>query len=747
MKATQRICGFLFSIAMILILMVTAFDLAVYGDYGFFQTEYEKYNVLEDLDMEMDDVMEVTVHMMDYLRDRNDDMQIQTTVAGETRDFFNEQDLFHMDEVKDLFLGVYHIRTISIVVCLVCLAILLATKTNGKTLFLCFQLSLALFFGLAAVLGIIVAVNFSKAFVIFHHIFFDNDLWLFDPATDLMINMLPEGLFMDFSIRILSTFAILLALFEAILLLVRKMDKKKMSKQAVKGAAAALILNMSAMTLAQPAMAVESLQTESISASSAAAVQTIASADTLTAPGDDLTSLPDWPAGPSVSADAAILIDARTGNILYSKNSDTAYPPASITKILTALIACEQSSLSETVTFSHNAVYDLPWDSSIVGFSEGEQVMMRDCLYGLLLKSGNEAANGIAEHIGGTTEAFAEMMNERAKEAGATNSNFVNPHGLHDDNHYTTAHDMAMILRDAIHNDAFLEIASTSYYEIEPTNINADGYRFSAGHRMLNKNRDEYYEYAVAGKTGYTSKAGNTLVTYAKKGDMELICVIMHSIQTHYADTRTLCEYGFNNFTCYNAAQEDTTYNNEHVGFFSFLSSAFENTPVSVTLGDSYIILPSTVPFSSLDSYLEYNETGEESTEANSNLLGYVHYEYQGVEVGKAPLLLVSQTAEEPGGTSGSGTLTPGESSATETTASDSPLETKPASEENGKKVVAINIWHLFGYLFLGALFLLVASILIRYYSPKQRRIRKARQMRRIYMSDEKRRKKRRELR
>lgn len=748
MKILHRSFGFLYSFAIILILLVTAFDVACYADYGFFEKEYQKYGVLEDLSMEMDDVMEVTAHMMDYLRGREKSMQITTTVNGQPRDFFNDQDLFHMAEVKDLFLGMFHIRTGAVVVLVVSLLVLFAIRAEGRTLFRCFQASLILFFVLIAILGLAIAVNFSQAFVLFHHIFFDNDLWLFDPATDLMINMLPEGLFMDFAIRILGFFALFLILFEGAFVLLRFQGARQKKRT---GQAAALLLAfcLSSLSIAPPALA------------------------------DDLTTLPGWPEAPEVQADAAILIDARTGNILYAKDIYTAYPPASITKVLTALLACEQSNLTDTVVYSHYAIFSMPFDASKVGFSEDEAVSMRDSLYGLMLKSGNEAAVGIAEHIAGSEEAFCERMNERAAQAGATNSNFVNTNGLPDDNHYTTCYDMAMIMQDAVQNDTFLEISSTLNYEIAPTNIQPDGYTFSNSHRMLNPNRDEYYEYAVAGKTGYTSKAGNTLVTYAKNGDMELICVILHSLQTQYNDSRALFEYGFQNFTCYNTALEDTTYNNEGMGFFSFLSSTFDNSPLSVQLDDCYILLPSSVPFSSLDSRLEYAE----EEDAGSNILGYVHYEYEGIEVGVSALKLIIQTDEAlsgtdtapgfgafPGSTSApgesgqGGTTFPGEdsqggttfpdtTSAIPETASGNPdnsAETSPSASGTpaSKTVITINIWDLCGYIFLAVLAFLVIGLLIRHYSPKQRRIRKAREMRRIYMSGErKKKKKRKELR
>ncbi len=716
MKAAHKLFGFLSSFAIIFILLVTAFDVACYSDFGFFEKEYEKYGVLDNLNMEMDDVMDVTRHMMDYLRGREDSMQITTTVNGERMEFFNDQDLFHMAEVRDLFLGMFRIRTVSIVILIISLIALFATGGGGRTLFRCFQYSLCIFIGLAAVLGIIVAVNFSEAFVIFHHLFFDNDQWLFDPATDLMINMLPEGLFMDFTVRILGFFVLFLVLLEAVFLLVRRIKKRGLPRLRT---ASCILLALCLFYTAMPGQALA----------------------------DDLTGLSEWPDGPSVQADAAILMDARTGNILYAKNIDTPYPPASITKIVTALIACEQANLSDTVVYSHNAVYSLPWDSSIVGFSEDEAVSMKDSLYGLMLASGNEAAIGIAEHIAGSSEAFAQMMNDRARQAGATNSNFVNANGLHDENHYTTCRDMALIMKDAIQNDAFLEIASAATYDIGPTNINPDGYHLQTSHRMLLENREEYYEYAVAGKTGYTSNAGNTLVTYAKNGDMELICVILHSVQTHYSDTRTLLDYGFSNFTCYNAAKEDSTYTDSNLNFFSFFSSAFENLPVSVELDDSYITLPSTIPFSSLTSHLEYSEAGEDE----DNVLGYVCYEYQGIEVGRAALRLTSvPLADNSGETAGAGGGTAGGETAGAESQSPStqPYSGETAPAEDSPRVITINVWHLCGYIFLAVLAFLLIGLFIRYYSPRQRRKRKARRMRRIYTSDEhRRRKKRRELR
>lgn len=722
MKIAHKIAGLMASISIVLVLLTTAFDLAVYGDYGFFKKEYVKYEIQDNLPMEMDDIMLVTEHMMEYLRGRESDMQITTTVAGQAREFFNEQDLFHMAEVKELFLGMYRLRMWGLAALALAVIAMAAARTGFSSFFRMFQFTLAGFVVLIVVLGGLIAINFDRVFVIFHHIVFDNSAWLFDPATDLMINMLPEGLFMDFTVRILVCFAVFLAAVEGALILVnRRMKKKAIKKQAEKAAGKATAKRaVKALTV----LLAFSLGIVSFQGTGLCADRRLTSAASVSAYRSSMLSLPDWPAGPEVESDAAILIDARTGNILYAKNIDEQYYPASITKVLTALIACEQGNMDDIITYSHNAIYSIPWDGSTVGFSEGERVSLLDSLYGMMLASGNEAAVGIAEHIAGSEEAFADMMNERAREAGAQNSHFVTSNGLHDDDHYTTAYDMAMILKAAVENELFLQIASTYSYQIGPTNMKEEGYNPVSGHRMLNPKSEYYYPYAVAGKTGYTSKAGNTLVTYAKQGDTELICVILHSYQTQYPDTEALLEYGFSGYTCYNAAKEDTTYGENHVGFFSFLSSDFQDKPVSVKMEDTYLLVPATADFSDITSYIEYHEE-----ESQSNLLGYVHYEYEGIEVGVAALTLESGQTEnadfqngtkeqEIGGTQGEGVA-----------------ETRQAAEpeSNTKRIVVINVWHILGGILLGLAVIFLILFLIYYFSPKQRRYRRRKRMRRTY--------------
>ena len=247
---------------------------------------------------------------------------------------------------------------------------------------------------------------------------------------------------------------------------------------------------------------------------------------------------------PEIQAQGAVLMDAATGNLLYSKEAETKFYPASITKLMTALLVAEKCSLDDTVTFSKTAVTNLESGAVTLGLVEGDKLTVRQSLYGLLLKSANEVANGLAEHTAGSISKFADMMNARAKELGCTNTNFVNPNGLNNSNHYTTPHDMALIARAAFQNGTVSKIASTLSYQI-PATQKAAARSISLGHKMLYPNDARYYQGVIGGKTGYTSLAGNTLVTCAERDGVRLIAVIMKSKSTQYTDTSALLDYGF----------------------------------------------------------------------------------------------------------------------------------------------------------------------------------------------------------
>lgn len=250
-----------------------------------------------------------------------------------------------------------------------------------------------------------------------------------------------------------------------------------------------------------------------------------------------------------LTAESAILMDATTGKILYEKNSRTKQYPASITKLMTILLALEHGSLEDEITFSHDAVFSIEPGSAHIAIQEGEILTLEQVLYGIMLRSANECANAAAEYVDGSMEKFAEHMTARAKELGCENTNFVNANGLFDENHYTTAYDMALIAQELLKNETYRSMMSNTYYLIPPTNKQPEERPLHGQHQMLNENSLYYYEPAEGGKTGYTVEAQNTLVTYAKQGDTELIAVVLKcNGAQHYVDTKTLFEYGFANY-------------------------------------------------------------------------------------------------------------------------------------------------------------------------------------------------------
>lgn len=259
--------------------------------------------------------------------------------------------------------------------------------------------------------------------------------------------------------------------------------------------------------------------------------------------------IPGWPQGDAVECDAAICFDANTGTVLYGKNIDKQEYPASITKIMTVLLALENGNLDDTVTFSENAVYSIEYGSAHLGLTEGEELTLEQCLYGIMLASANEISNAVAEHIGGSVENFANMMNEKAAQLGCVNTHFVNPNGLHDENHYTCAYDMALITQEAMKYDKFREIIHTQEYSYPETNLVKEKRYFANHHGML-MDESRAYDGFIGGKTGYTDEAWNTLVSTAERNGMLLISVVLHAPgqESEYGDTKTVLDYGFDNF-------------------------------------------------------------------------------------------------------------------------------------------------------------------------------------------------------
>lgn len=263
--------------------------------------------------------------------------------------------------------------------------------------------------------------------------------------------------------------------------------------------------------------------------------------------GANETSSSNEAAVPTIQSEGAVLFDAATGTVLYGKNENTAFYPASITKLMTGLLVVENCSLDDTVTFSKTATTNLESGSVTLNLTEGDVLSVKDCLYALLLKSANEVANGLAEKVSGSVSAFADKMNARAQELGCKNTHFANPNGLNNTEHYTTPYDMALIARAAFANETLRKIDSTLTYTIPATKKSSAPTTITMGHKMLNPNNSQYYPGIIGGKTGYTSKAGNTLVTGVDRDGVRLIVVVMKSQGTHYQDTKALLDYGFAN--------------------------------------------------------------------------------------------------------------------------------------------------------------------------------------------------------
>lgn len=245
-----------------------------------------------------------------------------------------------------------------------------------------------------------------------------------------------------------------------------------------------------------------------------------------------------------LTSDGYVLMDSDSGKILTSKNENGRYEPASITKVLTALIVIEKGNLNDKITAKAPAILE---EGSSMYLKEGEVLTVEQLLYGLMLHSANDAAATLAEYISGSKEAFSKEMNKKAKELGATNSNFSNPHGLNDKNHYTTPKDFALICKGAMKNEAFRKIVSTARYQIPPTPQFPET-RYLVNHNKLIISKDLVYKGANGIKTGFTKSSLHTFAGSASRNNLNLIVVSLKNTMPGHFDARALFDYGFNNF-------------------------------------------------------------------------------------------------------------------------------------------------------------------------------------------------------
>ncbi len=263
-------------------------------------------------------------------------------------------------------------------------------------------------------------------------------------------------------------------------------------------------------------------------------------------------------APPEINAEGSVLMDASTGEILFSKNPDKVLEPASTTKVMTAILTLENCDLNEEVVVTEDFT---KVDGTTIGLLKGDIVTVKDLLLGLLLESGNDAANALACHISSSIDKFAVLMNKKAIEIGAINTHFKNPSGLPDPEHLTTAHDLALIMNEAIKNDKFLELSKVMTYEIPIKNDSSRTIWINNKNHMINKNSMYYYPYTLAGKNGYTTKSNHTYAIAAENNGHILVASYLNALDKNknFEDMKTVFNYGFNNFyfsTIYKKGQE-----------------------------------------------------------------------------------------------------------------------------------------------------------------------------------------------
>lgn len=276
---------------------------------------------------------------------------------------------------------------------------------------------------------------------------------------------------------------------------------------------------------------------------------------------------------PPVSADSAVIMDATTGEMLYNKAPDVAYPPASTTKIMTALLTLEKCNLEDIVDVGKNPPLA---DGSRIYIFEGEKIKVKDMLYALMLQSANDCAEALAEHISGSKDNFALEMNKRALELGCKNTNFVNPSGLFNDKHKTSSKDLALIMRELSKHPEYKTIATTSLYKIAPTNKCSSERPLWGENKLIQKNSSYYYKECEGGKTGYTTQSEHSYVAVANRNGQKLIVALVHDKnKTFFPDSIELFNYGFNNFDLvklYNKGDKvsNINYNNEEIPLLAY---------------------------------------------------------------------------------------------------------------------------------------------------------------------------------
>ena len=351
----------------------------------------------------------------------------------------------------------------------------------------------------------------------------------------------------------------------------------------------------------------------------------------------------NWPYfNEEITSKAALVMDADSSKILYSLNKDTRLYPASLAKIMTAIIVLDyvNGNYDALVNFSYTAVTrDIDRKSVTIGASAGDQLSVKDCLYSLLLPSANDAANALAEYVAGSINDFALLMNEKAENLGLKNTHFVNPSGLHDDNQYTTAYDMAIILQYAMTYPIFYQISSSVSYKHAPIRRykNPD----NSNNQVLNTNSimvpgsGYYYNGITSGKTGHTNLAGYNLAASARKNGMNLICVILgrDKDKNRYNETKALFDFHFNNYNSFKIKDIDPRFS-DSISNIS-IDDVHLIEALNITCSDNaHITLPKDANIKDVTSNISF----QISDPNNKYAIGNINYYYDDVSVGQCTL-------------------------------------------------------------------------------------------------------------
>lgn len=385
----------------------------------------------------------------------------------------------------------------------------------------------------------------------------------------------------------------------------------------------------------------------SSSASPAASTSPSASPSAVSSPAP--SAEPSKAVFPEPHAKAAVLIDLKGGRTIYQSHADEKAFPASTTKIMTALLALEKGNLSDVITVSETALADINYLHSRIDLKVGEELTLEQLLTALLVSSANDAANAVAEYISGDIPSFVALMNQRAKELGMTHTNFVNPHGFHDENHYTTANDLAVVTREAIKNAKFCELVKIKTAKLAATNISKARTISSTNHLISRyRNTFHYYPYATGVKTGSTDEAGSCLVATAEKNGISLLSVVLGCENENqnegaysFVDTKEMFEYIFNNYKSVTIASTGEILSDSKV------YEAKDNTRVALSPSkDIIMLLPGDYTAEELGKQTSLPENVAAPIEKGSQL-GTVTFTFRGETIATADLLAANEVKRD----------------------------------------------------------------------------------------------------